>query len=181
MTEIAALKAMLAAKETATSVASVAVPTSVAATTLQASLASNPAVANDAGRAPASDSKVINTRSAESTINSLFGDKKQYLAMLSIAQKQQGARSRSNKILHVKTYKNSRLNKQTSHSLRHIGNGVYQGKTVVRAGETAFVIGSKRWRSEIPGRDNKKPYIFLLDTRDKSSPALKLFPRSEVQ
>lgn len=181
MAEIALLKAMLAEKEVAASVANVALPTSIAATTLQASLASNPAVASDAIRTPASNSKAIKTETAESTIDSLFGDKKQYLAMLGVAQQQRGARSRTNKILHVKTFKNSRMNKQTSHSLRYIGNGVYRGKTVVRAGETAFVIGSKKWRSEIPGHDNKTQYIFLLDTRDKSSPELKLFPRSEVQ
>ena len=181
MAEIAALKAMLAEKEAAASVTKAAVPTSVAATTLQASLASSPAVASDAIQAPVGNNTSIKTATAESTIDSLFGDKKQYLAMLSAAEQQKGARSRTNKILHLKTYKNRRMSKQTSHSLRYIGNGIYRGKTVVRAGETALVIGSKKWRSEIPAHDNKKQYIFLLDTRDKSNPNLKLFSRSEVQ
>jgi hypothetical protein len=112
---------------------------------------------------------------------SYLGNKQQYLALLTAAGQQQGARARSKKVMHIKTYKDDRLSKQTSHSLRHLGNGLYQGRTVVRSGTTSFVIAGKHWRAEIPHSDHKQQYIFILDTRDNSNPELTMFDRSEVQ
>jgi chromosome segregation ATPase len=176
--EIALLKSQLAEKEARASVAAAASSIAVATPLPTLSNRAAPLTGSTNSRI---DKRNSSTDNIQSAMKSLQGDKAQYIALLEAAGLKQGARSRINKILHVRTFKNSRLSKQTSHSLKYLGNGVYQGKTVVRSGETAFVIGNKKWQWTIPKTDNKKQYIFTLDSRDKANPKLKVFARSEVQ
>jgi chromosome segregation ATPase len=111
---------------------------------------------------------------------SLLGDKAQYMALLETAR-QLGSRARSSKIMHMNTLADDRIVRKTSHSLKHRGNGVYEGKTPVRAGMTTLVVGSKQWRWEIPGSDNNTMYRFVLDTRDNSNTELKIFRSRDVK
>ena len=111
---------------------------------------------------------------------SLLGDKAQYLAMLETAR-QSGSRSRSSKIMQMNTLADNRVIRKTSHSLKHKGNGVYVGKTPVRAGMTTLVVGSKQWRWTIPKTDNNAMYRFVLDTRDKSNTELKIFRAADLK
>ncbi len=111
---------------------------------------------------------------------SLLGDKAQYLALLETA-KERGSRSRSSKIMQMNTMADDRVIRKTSHALKHKGNGVYEGRTPVRAGMTTLVVGSKQWRWTIPKTENNAMYRFVLDTRNKSSTELKVFRARDVR
>lgn len=166
MAEIAALKAMLAEQEAA------AAREAAQATVAVASLP-EPAVANDASP--------VEQQAARSLADAPESPRDKYMALIAVSEVQSGKKHRVNKIIHVKTYKDNRLSKQTSHSLRHLGNGIYEGRTAVRAGSNSFVVGSRQWRREIPAEHHKEDYVFILDTRDKSRQKLVLFARAEVE
>jgi hypothetical protein len=109
------------------------------------------------------------------------GGRARYHALLKSAR-EDGTRSRvDSKLLQVQTYKGKQLLKQTSHSLKYLGNSLYQAKTVVRAGSTEFVVDGKRWSQRIPQSINKDQFVFLLDARNASQPELLLFAKNEVE
>jgi myosin heavy subunit len=118
--------------------------------------------------------------SAADGLPSLLGDKAQYLALLETA-KQERSRSRSSKIMQMNTLADDRVIRRTSHTLKHKGNGVYVGKTPVRAGMTTLVVGSKQWRWTIPKTDDNTVYRFLLDTRNRSNTELKIFRVADLK
>jgi hypothetical protein len=207
LAEIAALKARLARKPApanlpakAITVATLAVPPhAIASDTDGGTTLSRQAVAQEKSAIEATQQEILmhktaTTNSAPDTginagisdnidnntgLPSLLGDKRQYLALVDTAQ--QGARARTSKILTMNTYSDNRITRKTSHSLKHLGNGVYSGSTLVRSGMTTFVVGSKQWRWEIAEADNNQSFTFVLDTRDNSNTELKLFPAAAVQ
>ncbi len=178
--EITTLKAMLAEKEAAASAAAASKAITVA--NLQAPQSAQAVTATDASDAvpPPVKTSPAPTEITQPASRSPLSSKEQYLELHGISAQQQGSKHRVNKIIHVKTYSKGRLSKQTSHSLKHLGNGIYEGKTRVRAGTTSFIVGGKQWRETIPESDNKRDYIFVLDARNKARMKLLLFARSDL-
>lgn len=172
--EIALLKAQLAAKEATLKLEAEAKAAAAASAVTVAKLSSP--TTTDASPTKHDTDPVAKNTAAEQA-ETLLSDPLIYSHLMTVTTNP-GKKGRVNKILHMKTYKQDRLSKQTSHSLKHLGNGIYEGRTHIRAGETAFVIGSKQWRKTVPGTQSRKEIIFILDARNKSKPELLLFSNS---
>lgn len=180
MAELVELKAKLAAQRQAKNHTVRTITPATAAVTVASSQATLPS-ARRVPPAKANTATHINALDYGSEgLPSLLGDKSQYLALLETAR-QRGSRARSSKIMHMNTLADDRIIRKTAHSLKHRGNGVYEGKTPVRGGMTTLVVGSKQWRWEIPNSDHNKMYRFVLDTRDNSNTELKIFRSSDVK
>ena len=83
--------------------------------------------------------------------------------------------------MQMKSMTDNRVSRETSHSLRHLGNNLYQGNSMLRAGATEFVIGGQRWTQQIPSSSDREPYVFMLDNRDNKQPKLLLFAQSDLK
>jgi chromosome segregation ATPase len=86
-----------------------------------------------------------------------------------------------NKILHIKTYSNNELVKQSSHTMKYLSNDQYRAKAQVRPGTNKLIIGSNSWTVEIPAEDKRDNYYFILDNRESSSPDFKAYNSSLVK
>lgn len=176
MAELAELKAKLEAQKRAKRLTASTLPTAAAGVTVASS---RPTSSPTRARLAPITARVQLEEETEG-LPSLLGDKAQYMALLETA-KQQGSRARSSKIMHMNTLADDRIIRKTSHSLKHRGNGVYEGKTPARAGMTTLVVGSKQWRWEIPANDDNTMYSFVLDTRDNSNTELRIFRARDVK
>ncbi len=177
MAELAELKAKLAAQKRAKRHTISTLPITAAGVTVASSRPTSSPIRSQP--APLAARLPMDEKETEG-LPSLLGDKAQYMALLETAR-QQGSRARSSKIMHMNTLADDRIIRKTAHSLKHRGNGVYEGRTPVRAGMTTLVVGSKQWRWEIPGNDNNTMYRFVLDTRDNSNTELKIFRAKDVK
>ncbi|MEH6549978.1 MAG: hypothetical protein V7711_14945 [Pseudomonadales bacterium] len=74
-----------------------------------------------------------------------------------------GSARGSNKIAHVKTYKDGDLIKRSSHSLASKGNAQYLARLNMRAGETQVKISREEWVVEVPESEDGKRYSLWLD------------------
>lgn len=103
----------------------------------------------------------------------------QYKALMALAEQDDSTR-KLNKILHIKTYRNNDLTKQTSHTLKYLGNDQYKGRTRIRPGKTKFVVGRHSWDQKIERSENKAYYVFVLDYRDPKNPALLVLNETQL-
>ena len=170
LAEIEKLKSRLVVGSTGAAAAPAVVrtPIPVAKPSTPAQPPARPAVATDG-----------DSRSLTATL--VKGGRKAYYRLLKVAGEDRARARKLQKIMHVKTYHDDRLLKQTSHSLKYLGNDLYEGKSIVRAGRTQFVIGGKQWIQQIPTSAHKDQYVFLLDYRNPATPELLLFARSDIQ
>ncbi|CAH0990526.1 hypothetical protein SIN8267_00618 [Sinobacterium norvegicum] len=86
-----------------------------------------------------------------------------------------------NKILHIKTYSNNELIKQSSHTMKYLSNDQYRAKAQVRPGTNKLIIGSNSWTVEIPSEDKRDNYYFILDNREAAKPEFKAYNSSLVK
>ena len=104
-----------------------------------------------------------------------------YLKLIHAARADDSRTRRLNKILQVVCLTTDRVSRETSHSLRHLGNNLYQGNSILRAGTNEFVIGDQHWSQQIPASADREPFVFMLDNRDARQPRLLLFAQSDLK
>ncbi|ROS04818.1 hypothetical protein EDC56_0331 [Sinobacterium caligoides] len=80
-----------------------------------------------------------------------------------------------NKILHVKTYHNKDLIKQSSHTMKYLGNEQYRAKVKARAGANKLIVGGNSWSIDMPRNQQRQSFDFVLDYRNPNKPILSAY------
>ncbi len=176
MKEIASLKARLATNSAARQ------PSAAAVTAPPATRSTAPArPAPPPSRRQAAPATADSSGSAAAVATLVRNGKDTYLKLIHDARSAGRSSRQLDKIMQMKSMTDHRVSRETSHSLRHLGNNLYQGNSMLRAGATEFVIGGQRWTQQIPTSSDREPYVFMLDNRDNKQPKLLLFAQSDLK
>ena len=186
MKEIASLKARLAtnsaARQPSTAPVTTPVTVTVPVTAPPATRSTAPArPAPPPSRRQAAPATAGSSGSAAAVATLVRNGKDTYLKLIHDARSAGRSSRQLDKIMQMKSMTDNRVSRETSHSLRHLGNNLYQGNSMLRAGATEFVIGGQRWTQQIPSSSDREPYVLMLDNRDNKQPKLLLFAQSDLK